>query len=130
MNWQVVEKESSGIDWHAVRYNSVALTRFNDKTSALNAAKSYLTSVNCDNALTASEKRSSFEAFMLTDDGIFLGVLDGKDWYLTYQKDIYDKGTSGESKTVKYPKGSRIKDLKHFELDGKTQVDVRPLPGT
>lgn len=85
--WQVVEKEDFGTDWHQVRYNAYALKRFDDHNEALDAASKYLTEVNCDNALAKAEKRQAFEAFMaIPDKGYFLGVLDGKDWYLNCQK--------------------------------------------
>lgn len=112
MTWQVVEKEDFGTDWHQVRYNAYALKRFDDHDEALEAASKYLTEVNCDNALTKAEKRQGFEAFMMTDKGCFLGILDGQDWYLT------DK------------KGNAVVNKSYFELEGKTEVAVRQLPGS
>lgn len=125
MAYQVVEKESSGVDWHLVRYNEKALTRFPDQHSAEVAAVAYLTDLNCNNALTKAEKLSSFEAFMETENGIYLGVLDGEPWYLTYPKDVKNKNGDVENS-----KGDIVKDKKHFLLEGKTEVAVRLLPGT
>ena len=60
---------------------------------------------------------------MMTKKGIYLGILDGKMWYLTYPRD----GVSGE---VSFNKGDNIMDRKWYELEGKAEVDVRVLPGT
>lgn len=126
--FQIVEKDDFGTDWHQVRYDVYAMERFDTEEAAIEAAKKYLTHLNCDNALTAAEKQSGAEAFMLTPDGCFLGVLDGKDWYITYPKDII-KSVKGEMTTI-HTKGGPIQDAKYFELEGKTQVTVRPMPGT
>lgn len=128
--WQIVEKDDYGTDWHVVRYDAVALKRFDVEADAVEAAKKYLTSQNCDNVLTAAEKRNSLEAFMQTDDGIFLGVLDGKDWYLTYPKDIVGINKETHEREVIYTKGSAIADPKYYELEGKAEVAVRVVPGT
>ncbi len=128
MKWQVVEKDDFGTDWHQVRYNAYAMGRFDTEEKAVKAATQYLTEVNCNNALTAAEKQSGAEAFMLTDNGCFMGVLDGKDWYITYPKDII-KSVKGEMKTI-HAKGDPIEDEKYFELEGKIQVAVRTVPGT
>jgi hypothetical protein len=127
--WQVVEREDFGTDWHVVRYDVASMSRFASQEEATKAATKYLTSVNCDNSLTPHDKRNSLEAFMKTPNGIFLGVLDGKDWYLTYPKDIAGRNDQGERTTL-HNKGEVIKDDKYFELEGKTQVDVRIIPGT
>ncbi len=126
--WQVVEKDDFGTDWHQVRYDVYAMERFNTEEEAVEAAKKYLTHINCDNALTKAEKQSGAEAFMFTSEGCFLGALDGKDWYITYPKDIL-KSVNGKMTTV-HTKGDPIEDPKYFELEGKTQVAVRPIPGT
>lgn len=125
MSWQVVEKDGYGTDWAPVRYTDRALMKFASKDDAMKAATDYLNGRNCDNALTADEKRANIEAFMMTENGCFLGILDGKQWYLTYQKDIRDRKTNEV-----YAKGSPVKDMKYFELEGKTEVMVRQAPGT
>lgn len=112
MKYQVVEKDDFGTDWHQVRYDAYAMRRFETEEEAIEAATRYLTDVNCNNSLTADEKKSGAEAFMLTDDGCFMGVLDGKDWYLTDRH------------------GKPVTDRNYWELEGKIQVDVRTVPGT
>lgn len=121
MAYQVVEKESFGTDWHAVRYSANSLTRFETKEEADKIASDYLTEINCNNPLAKSEKLSQIEAFMVTPDGIYLGVLDGTPWYMTYPKDTRDK---------KHLQGDVVKDKSFYMLDGKTEVAVRILPGT
>jgi len=127
--WQVVEKEANGVDWSAVRYEAYAVGHFNTEQEARVAASKYLTEVNCNNALTVGEKQFAAEAYMATDDGCFLGVLDGTEWYMTYPKDVRGKDDEGNT-TVLHQKGERVKDTKYFELDGKTEVTVRKVPGT
>ena len=126
MLWQIVEKEDIGTDWHLVRYPEKYIKKYESKEDALQSALNYLTDINCDNALAAAEKRSSVEAFMETDEGILLGKLDGKMWYLTYQKDTPDP----EDKSVIHAKGENIHDKTYFELRDKIEVSVRPIPGT
>jgi len=126
--WQVVEKADFGTDWQQVRYQAYAMERFDTKAEAEEAAKKYLTYINCDNSLAAAEKQAGAEAFMMTDAGCFMGVLDGKDWFMTYPKDIV-KRVDGETKTV-HTKGSAVTDSKYFELEGKTEVAVREVRGT
>lgn len=122
--WQVIEKDSFGTDWHQVRYQAYAMQRFDTQEEAIDAAKRYLTDINCNNALTKDEKLSGAEAFMiLKDDGCFMGVLDGEDWYLKYAKDTKD------SSKVACCKGDKVKDAKYYMLEGKTEVDVREVPG-
>lgn len=126
MKFQLVEKDDYGTDWAAIRYSDRGLDvlqRFDTEEDAIKIAKKYLTERNCDNALTKEEKLNSVEAFIMTKEGCFLGVLDGADWYLTYPKDIVGKGGN-------HVKGDIVQDLKFFMLEGKTQVAVRPLPGT
>lgn len=115
--YQVVEKDDFGTDWHQVRYGAYAMERFDTVDKALEAATRYLTDVNCNNSLTAAEKMGGSEAFMLMKDGdkvtgCFMGVLDGKDWYLT---DRHGKAVTKNS---------------YYELEGKIEVAVRPVPGT
>lgn len=125
MRFQVVEKDSFGTDWQPVRYYDRALTRFEDEALAAKAAADYVTERNCNNPLTKEAKLDAVEVFMLTKEGVFLGNLDGKPWYMTYPKDIKDK--SGE---VVHAKGDVVQDRKFFALEGKTEVAVRPLPGS
>ncbi len=129
MAYQVVEKEDYAVDWAPVRYNERALTRFETKEEAVKASIDYITDRNCNNPLTPAEKLTQFECFMQTAQGIFLGNLDGKPWYLTYPKDIVGKNAVGEVFT-KHAKGEPIKDTKFFLLEGKAEVAVRILPGT
>ncbi len=110
--WQIVEKDDFGTDWALVRYQSYALDRFDTEEAAIQKAEEYITDRNCNNALTKSEKFSGSEVFMMTKKGCFLGVLDGEPWYL------YDR------------KKEPVSDTKYFELQGKTQVTVRNVPGT
>jgi hypothetical protein len=109
--FQVVEKDDFGTDWHQVRYEAYAMQRFDTEEEAVVAAEKYLTHVNCDNSLTKEEKRSGAEAFMMTKDGCFLGVLDRERWYMT------DRGGN--------PVGRD-----YFELEGKAEIAVREVPGT
>ncbi len=127
--WQVVEKEAIGVDWSQVRYQAYALEHFNTKEKAEAAATRYLTDINCNNPLAADEKQAAAEAFMMRDDGCFLGVLDGKDWYICYPKDIVGKNSSGEYATL-HKKGEKIQDRSYFQLEGKSEVTVRIVPGT
>lgn len=124
--YQVVEKESFGVDWHPVRYHEKSLTRFETEDDARKAAVAYITEINCNNALTKEEKLSSVEVFMETPEGIFLGILDGKPWYMSYPKDVKAKNSS----EIAHSKGELVKDKKFFLLEGKTEVAVRILPGT
>lgn len=143
--FQVVEKEDYGTDWHPVRYEAYALKKFDTPSEAFEAAQKYLTEVNCNNSLAKEEKRSGAEAYMMiTEDlistlnikelpapGCFLGILDRKPWYLTYQKDIFAKERDSRGdKVISHAKGSPITDLTYFELHGKTEVTIREVPGT
>lgn len=119
MKFQVVEKEDFGTDWHQVRYEAYAMGRFDTEAEALKAAKNYLTSVNCANALTQDEVKRAAEAFMMVknaenedEEQCFMGVLDGKDWFLT---DRHKK---------------IVTNRKYYELEGKTEVAVREVRGT
>lgn len=129
MAYQVVEKDSYAVDWAPVRYNDRALTRFETQEAAKKAAVDYITDRNCNNPLTPSEKLQQFECFMQTEQGIFLGMLDGKPWYYTYPKDIVAKNDQGEV-YVKYAKGEAVKDAKFFLVQEKTEVAIRVLPGS
>ena len=84
--FQIVEKDSYATDWAPVRYHDAAVQRFDTEEDAVKVAKDYLTDVNVNNALAAAEKQRASELFMVTDKGIFLGILDGKDWYMTDPK--------------------------------------------
>lgn len=130
--WQVVEKEDFGTDWHQVRYEAYAMGRFDTEKEALDAAKKYLTNVNCTNALTQDEVKRAAEAFMMIKKGdkeeCFMGVLDGKDWYFTYPKDI-QKMVNGKMEIIHH-KGDRVGETNYYELEGKTEVAVREVRGT
>jgi len=128
MAYQVVEKGSIATDWGLVRYNEKALARFENQADAIKAATEYLTDKNCNNALTADEKALHFEYYMLTEQGAFLGILDGKPWFLTYPKDIVGK-KDGEVVTL-HAKGEPVKDPEFQMLEDKTVVAVRVLPGS
>jgi len=128
MLWQVIEKDDYGTDWHQARYNDRVIQRFATEQEAINAAKMYLTELNCDNPLTKEEKKAAAEAFMMIDGCVFLGILDDNDWYLTYPKDI-SRRISGEMRVV-HQKGDIVKEANYYELEGKTQIAVRPVPGT
>jgi hypothetical protein len=120
MLYQVIEKDDIGTDWAPVRYSDRrTLTRFPNIEDAQKAAIDYVTDRNCNNALAPSEKAHALEVFMLTEQGVFLGVLDGKDWYMKHPKN-----------GPKHQKGDIVNDLSYFELNGLTQVKVRPIPGT
>jgi len=137
--WQVIEK-SVGSDWSLVRNDREVLDRFDSKESATAAAIKYITSRNCDNALTKSEKLHSVECFMKMNDAIFLGILDGEEWYMTHPKDIRNKNVKtndrvivdnkDEDDTIVHVKGERVKESNFFLLEGKDEVSVRPVPGT
>lgn len=111
--FQVVEKDGFGTDWQPVRYNESSMGRFDTEEQATQAAIGYLNSVNMDNVLTAEEKTRNFEAFMVTADGVFLGMLDGQPVYF---KD-------GRTKQV-------VAKRDHFQLTDKTEVAVMPVRGT
>lgn len=111
MRWQIVEKDDFGTDWSLVRYDDRAVMAFDDNASALKSARHYITNRNCNNALTKEEKRAAVECWMKTSTGIFLGELDGKDWYLLDRE------------------GKHVNE-KYYELQGKTQVAVREVPGS
>ncbi len=118
MKFQIVEKDDYGTDWHTVMYEAVAMGRFDTQEDALKAATGYLTQRNCNNPLTKDEKKNASEVFMMMKDasgeatGCFMGVLDQEDWYLTDRH------------------GKPVTDPRYFELEGKTQVAVRPVRGT
>ena len=125
MQWQIVEKDDFGTDWALVRYDLLAVNRFDDEVKAMDIACKYLTDRNCNNALTKMEKRASVEAYMMTGEGCFLGILDNEKWFMTYPKDI--KNATG---AVIHTKNDNVTDNKWFELEGKVEVKVRPVPGT
>jgi len=103
------------------------LQRFETEEKALEAAKAYITSRNCDNPLTPDEKLQQFEVFMMDDKGAYLGDLDGKPWYRQYPKDI-KRVIEGKDQVV-HPKGEIVKE-RNWLLEGKGEVKVRTLPGT
>ena len=109
--YHVVEK-NVGSDWQQVRYQDYVLKRFDTEEEAFAAASQYITEINVNNALAASEKQASAEVFMLTDDGVYLGVLDDAPWYM--------KNRHGEV----------VKEKNYYELEGKTEISVREVPGT
>lgn len=111
MRYQVMEKEAFGTDWSLVRYGDQSTQTFNSEDEAVEAAAHYLTEVNVNNALTVDEKKANVEAFMVTPDGCLLGVLDGERWFMTNAR------------------GDRV-DRSAYELDQKTEVAVRPVPGS
>ncbi len=137
--WQVIEK-SVGSDWSLVRNDREVLDRFDSTESAQKAAIKYITDRNCNNALTREEKLRSVECFMIMNDAIFLGILDGEEWYMIYPKDIKNKNVKSndrgvvnnkdEDDTIVHAKGDRVKDPKFFLLEGKDEVSVRAVPGT
>jgi len=128
--WQIVEKDDFGTDWHPVRYEDRAIARFDNEADAIVEARRYLTSNNCENALTADEKLASIEMFMMDEQGVYLGELDKKSWYLTYPKDIKAKDQDGKD-FIKYAKGDVVQDRQSdHRLEGKTEVKVRTIPGT
>ena len=101
------------------------MQRFDTEVEAENAAEEYLTDINCNNSLTKDEKMTGSEAFMITDKGCFMGILDGEPWFVTYPKDI--KGKDG---AIAHKKGDNVFDTKFFMLEGKMEVSVRTVPGT
>ncbi len=129
--WQLIEKEDFGTDWAPVRFGAYTMTRFENKQDAVKSAVDYVTDRNCNNALAAAEKKQAAECFLMTEAGCFMGVLNGEDWYLRYPKDIMDpKFNDKGGHDVLHNKGDIINDTKWFELEGKSQVAVRTLPGT
>lgn len=128
--YQVVEKDDFGTDWHQVRYDVYAMERFDTQEDATKAAKEYLTTVNCNNALTKEEKRSGLEAYMFIEgEGCFLGCLDGEDWFLDYRQNVTGKLEDG-TKGVIHEKGDLVMKPPYFELEGKAEVAVREVRGT
>jgi hypothetical protein len=128
--YQVVEKDDIGIDWAPVRYYDRALTRFETQQTAMKAAVDYITERNCNNALAAAEKLDASEVFMMTKKGVFLGVLDGKEWYMEYPKNGPPSKKKEDLGEPTYKKGEVVNDTKYFALAGKAQVAVRELPGS
>lgn len=108
--WQVVEKQSNATDWTLPR-TTYRVERLATLKEAAETAERYLTELNGDNALTVEDKNRSFEAFMVTDEGILLGNLDGDRWLLANSK------------------GQLITNLDHRLLEGKTEVRIREMAG-
>lgn len=126
MMYQVVEK-GMGVDWSLVRYAANALDKIRSKDEASKVAKAYLTNRNFNNVLTVDEKFRNLEAFMMTEDGLLLGVLDGKDQYMTYPKDVY--GRNEQKTQVIHQKGEKILDRTYYQLQSMTEVSVKEVPG-
>lgn len=128
MKWEVVEKGNFGLAWSPIRYGAYSVPQFTTKEEALKVAQEFLTKNNCDNPLTKDEKFSNARYYMMTDTGCYLGILDGVDWYATYPKEI----TSNKDGVLKviHNKGDVIKDQKWYELENKSVVTVREVPGT
>lgn len=106
--FQVEEREGQGSHWELVKMGNNILTpvqRIPTKKAAVEIAKQYVSELNFDNALTADEKVKSFDAYLMDDNGVFLGNLDGKDVYL---KD----------------KDSVVKDVNYYMLSDKVEVRV------
>ncbi len=130
MLFQVVEKDMGG-DWHPVRYYDRALTRFETEKEATQAAVDYVTDRNCNNALAKDEKQAASEVFMVTKTGCFLGMLDKEPWYMLYPKDIISRKIEiGEPPKIEHTKGDVVADRTYFQLEGKTEVAVRTIPGS
>lgn len=143
MRWQVIEK-SVGSDWSLVRNDREVLDRFNTEESAKAAAIKYINGRNCENALTKDEKKYNFECYMQMNGAIFLGVLDGEEWYLTYPKDVRNKNVrtndrilvngKDDDDNIVHSKGDRVTNPKDsavsWALENKDEVSVRPVPGT
>lgn len=110
--FQIVEKDDFGTDWHLIRYDDASVKRFNTEAEANDAAKKYINKAN-DTSLCALDRQSGSECFMATEKGFFLGFQDnGEDWYMIDGK-----------KNI-------TKDRHYHELEGKTEVKVRLIPGT
>jgi len=110
--FQVVEKDSYATDWALVRYHDASVSRYNTELEAIEVAKKYVTDQNVNNALAAGEKQSAAEVYIMLGGKVFLGVLDGKDWFMLdrHKKEVTEKN--------------------YYELEGKGEVAVRPIPGT
>lgn len=129
MAFQVLEKDSVGTDWRAVRYFEKALTHFDTEDAALAVAKQYITHRNVNNVLTKDEKLAAVEVYMETPEGMYLGQLDGQAWFATYPKDTITKDPKSTEKTI-IPKGALIRDRKNLFFDRKAEVCVKKIPGT
>lgn len=124
--YQVVEKDAFGTDWAPARFGDLAVMKYDTPEEANKSAKQYVTSLNVENALTADSKLEGLEAYMVDDNGVYLGFLDGKDWYMQYPKDV----PSRTDKTkIAFKKGEVVKDNMYYLLEGKREVKVREVPG-
>lgn len=123
--YQVVEKEAFGTDWAPARFGDLAVMKYDNASEANKAARQYVTNLNVDNALTAASKLEGLEAYFLDSTGIFLGVLDGKDWYLQYPKDVQDRN---DRTKIAFRKDDFVQDKTYYILEGKREVAVREVP--
>lgn len=126
--FQIVEKTDYGTDWALVRYNDAATRRYDVAEEAIKVAKAYVTDININNALATSEIEAASEAFLMDDQGAFLGYMDSKTQqplYMKHEKNWIDKKTG-----VAYNKGDVVQSRNYDRLREKTEVAVRVIPGT
>lgn len=115
--YQIVEKDDFGTDWHAVRYDNAAIKRYATEEEALEDAKKYVHKIN-DSVLCSSDRQSGAEAFLTVKEGFFLGFKDSK------------KGAPQEDWLMVDGRKNVVTNRKYPDLEGKTEVTVRPIPGT
>ena len=125
-NYQIVERDSPSADWKLAQILN-ASTRFETKDEAIEAAKDYITKTNMNNPITAGEKEKTSSLFMIDKIGCFLGNLDGADYYMKYKKD--ERNQQDRTKVL-HGEGEIVKDTTYFELERKSEVSVREVPGT
>jgi len=82
--FQLEEREGNNSHWSLCRASQTVQTidRIPTEKEAVTLAKKYVSEINLENALTAEEKISSFDAYFMDKKGAFLGNLDNKDVYL------------------------------------------------
>lgn len=114
--YQIVEKDDFGTDWHVVRYSDASIKRFETEEDAVAAAKEYVHKTN-DSSLCSSDRQSGAECFMQVKEGFFLGFKDAK------------KGAPRED-WLAMDGRKNVLTKRSQELEGKTEVKVRPIPGT
>ena len=124
--FQIVEKDGMAVDWAMPRPDYTTV-HFTDKDEAIKNARRYVTERNFDNALAAAEKETSAEMFMMDDQGVYLGELDGKSYYMRYKKNELDRK---DRTKVLHKTGDVVQDKTYFELENKGEVVVREVPGT
>lgn len=122
--YQVIERDGAFAVWSVPRATGTS-DHFETKEAAMIAAKKYVNSVNCENALAASELEASAELYLMDDTGVFLGFNNGQPWYMQYKKDQTDPK---DRSVVLHKKGEVVKDP--LEVSGKGEVKVREVPGT